>query len=467
MSALIAYVASTWVRLDDEADWRMPDYPAVSDAAVVISDFGADALTGEIELEGSPVHAPALISRKLAAQGAADGETRVLIHALQKSSSRYQAIYTAINLAQWQRLMQWRQARPRVCLMVPVMSLLWRQVGPNRGVVAHSGRQLILLAQSDKRLIHCTTVGFSESVADLETAARALGERVRAELAVTPALGEDFKVVWHVVLSKVDSDESRPTSEALAGAFVDATGLNVELAPSQILGGEGAAHLESSLPSLWRAHSFLASVNPLTERISWGLERWAWVWSGLMCSVALVSLIVAGGLFARVHRVNNEAAQIRMQAEALHEQIVQLKPQTVMPTGFDAWSQELIAQQVTQKKFDVERIVKTVGNAAHTSGVAILRIYTVSPPVGKGRPDVGGRPSPREPEKLLVVDGATPAGGDGAQVDKLARFVQALRAAGWVASSVDTIAGHVEGNLLAKVFSYRLTPAVSAAREKQ
>ncbi|WP_198390780.1 hypothetical protein [Burkholderia ubonensis] len=445
----------------------MPDYPAVSDAAVIISDFGADALTGEIELEGSPVHAPALISRRLAAQGAADGETRVLIHAMQKSSLRYRAIYTAINLAQWQRLMDWRQARPRVCLIVPVMSLLWRQIGPNRGVVAHSGRQLIFLAQSDKRLIHCTTLGFSESVVDLESAARALGERVRAELAVTPALAEDFKVVWYVVLARVDADESRSTSEVLAGAFVEATGLNVEPAPSQMFGGQEAAHLESSLPSLWRADSFLASVNPLTERISWGLERWAWAWSGLMCSVALLSVLVAGGLFVRVHRVNDEAAQIRIQAQALHEQIAQIKPQTVMPASFDAWSQEVITQQATQKKFDVERIVKTVGNAANTSGVAILRIYTVSPPVGKGHPDVGARLSPRESEKLLVVDGATPAGGDGAQVDKLARFVQALRAAGWVASSVDTVAGHVEGNLLAKVFSYRLTPAVSAVQEKQ
>ncbi|WP_155644373.1 hypothetical protein [Burkholderia territorii] len=435
----------------------MDAYPALAEAAIVVSDFGVHALSGEMALEGNAAHAPALISRRLMSQGVADGETRVLIHAVEKTASTYQVIYTAIGVAHWQKLMEWTRARPRVCLTVSAMAILWKQVRPAQAVVARNGRHLSFLAKVGKRLVHCATTSFSESPADMAIAARALGERVRAELSTIPSLPQDYKAAWHTVLAHVGGAESGgdPAQDAAVMAFSDACALAIEVAPSRPLGKMSAAH--SSLQGLLRASDFLDSVNPLSQRISWALERWAHIWCGAMVVLALLCALYSGVLVARAHRIDAGSQRRQAQAQAIQAQVEQLRPQTAMPVGYDVWSQQVLAQAATQRKFDVARIVGSVGAAAQASGMSILRIYTSASAPTKARAIPGAR-ALREAPRLVVVDGALPAGLDGAQVDRLARFVDALRMNGWEATPAETAAGHVDGNLLAKVFSYRLTP---------
>ncbi|MBG0881255.1 hypothetical protein H0X90_31095 [Burkholderia sp. 9775_39] len=458
MSEWVAHFGDAWFRLEEQSSGELDAYPTLTDAAIVVSDFGAQALSGEMELEGNAAHAPVLISRRLMSQGATDGETRVLIHAVEKVASTYQVIYTAIDISQWQRLMEWTRARPRVCLIVPVMTVLWKHVRPAQAVVARNGRHLSFLARADKHLIHCSTTSFSESPVDMAIAARALGERVRAELSKVSSLPQRYTASWHTVLAHSGERESEVDSAqdaAAVTAFSDACALAIEVAPSQPLGAASAAR--SSLPGLLRAGNFLNSVNPLSQRMSWALEHWVRLWCGAMVVMALLCTLYSGVLVGRARQIDTVSERRQGQARAIQAQVVQMRSHTAVPAGYDAWSQQILAQAAAQRKFDVAHIVGTVGAAAQVSGLSILRIYTTTPASMKNRAVPEGR-ALRDTPRLVVVDGALPAQGDGAQVDRLARFVEALRVKGWDAAPAETAAGHVDGNLLAKVFSYRLTP---------
>lgn len=467
MSAWVAHFGDAWFRLGEESSTELDAYPTLMDAAIVVSDFGAQALSGEMELEGNAAHAPVLISRRLMSQGATDGETRVLIHAVEKVASTYQVIYTAVDIAQWQRLMEWTRARPRVCLIVPAMTVLWKQVRPAQAVVARNGRHLSFLARAGKHLIHCSTTSFSETPADMAIAARALGERVRAELSKISSLPQRYTASWHTVLAHSDDGEPGVDSAqdaAAVMAFSDACALAIEVAPSQPLRTVPAAR--SSLPSLLRAGNFLNSVNPLDRRISWALERWVHVWCGAMVVMALLCTLYSGVLLARARQIDTVSEHRQGQAQAIQAQVERTRAHTAVPAGYDAWSQQILAQAAAQKKFDVAQIVGTVGVAAQASGLSILRIYTTTLASMKTRA-VQGERALRDTPRFVVVDGALPAGGDGAQEDRLARFVEALRVNGWDAAPAETAAGHIDGNLLAKVFSYRLTPLGADGQGKQ
>jgi hypothetical protein len=458
MSAWVAHFGDAWFRLEEQSSAALDAYPTLTDAAIVVSDFGAQAMSGEMKLEGNAAHAPVLISRRLMSQGATDGETRVLIHAVEKVASTYQVIYTAVDIAQWQTLMEWTRARPRVCLIVPVMTILWKQVRPAQAVVARNGRHLSFLARVGKHLIHFSTTSFSESPADMAIAARALGERVRAELSKLSSLPQRYTASWHTVLAHSCEGESGVGSAQDAAAimaFSDACALAIEVAPSQPLGTASAAR--SSLPGLLRAGYFLNSVNSLNQRMSWALERWVRVWCWAMVVMALLCTLYSGVLVARARQIDTVSERRQGQAQAIQAQVEQMRADTALPAGYDAWSQQILAQAAAQRKFDVAHIVGTVGVAAQASGLSILRIYTTMTAATTARAVPGGR-ALRDTPRLVVVDGALPAGGGGTQVDRLARFVEALRVNGWDAAPAETAAGHVDGNLLAKVFSYRLTP---------
>ncbi|MCA7955582.1 hypothetical protein LGM43_35595 [Burkholderia seminalis] len=454
MTALLVHLEEEWIELDGLQARALPSYPGVEQAALVVTDFGPDTVSGVTQFEGNPIHAPALINRQLLTQGATDGESHVMIHTLDKVASGYMVSYSAVALARWQRLEAWSRKQSRACLIVPLLAMAWRRVGPMRGVAVQSGRNLIFVARAGKRLLQCSTLAFSDEGADLQTAARALGERVRVELSEAGVDIETFEIEWHTVFGRLALSDDPDRHRELARTFFEQASVKATIVPTHTHWTE-RWRIDSTLLTLLDARSFLMSVNPLNQRVSWGLERWAVGWCALFCVIALGGLLYATSQFVQTRSLVQQTHQIEEETRQLQARYQALVPQTIMPAQYEAWSKQLITQYETSQRFDVSGMIRLIGAAAQSSGVRVLRIYTVNlTPKDRG----AARTRAAAPNKALIVDGALSDASDGSYVDKLARFVYGLREQGLAATPIDTAAQHVDGNLLAQVFTYRLTP---------
>lgn len=470
MSALLLDLEERWVRLEGDTALELSAWPELRESALVVSDFGAGMLSGVIALEGNPVHAPALINRRLMNEGAIDGESRVRIHAVEKAGAGrgYQVSYSAIPAARWQRRAGWSGAQPRVCLNLALMTLLWKNVGPAHALVARSGRSLMFIARLERQLFHCAALAFSEERSDLEDAVRSLAERAGLELAAQGAVAPRLALMWHTAYARA-SGPAHGEDQSLARLFFGLSGLQGEIAPTRVcrlvalpgaLEGTRDEWLETSLPGLLNGLSFMGSVEPLARRVSWALERWAPAWSALCGALAVAGGLYAGALFVSARSLTDQAASIGAQAHDLQVQAQTLAPRTQMPAGYEAWAREVAAQEALTHRFDVNHIVGTVGEAARVAGVRVLRIYSASVgPTEQAERGAGAARVRPAAGRALVVDGALGDGADSNATQRLARFVAQLRAGGFEATPVDTSAGKVDGNLLARVFTYRLTPA--------
>ncbi len=204
-----------WLAFDGARVRRLDARPKIERASVAVSDFDG-AVSQVISLEGSPAHAVALIEKRLRADGLIDNESKILIHQTRTVGNGYQALFTAVPLDRWQQMFAWAEAQADHCLLVPSVALLWRMLKPGRGIVLHSGRQVVFLASLRDRILHASALAFSEAREDLELTVASLGERVGRELGDGDADAlQTLDVEWLGVLTPRPAND-RPLAPRLA-----------------------------------------------------------------------------------------------------------------------------------------------------------------------------------------------------------------------------------------------------------
>lgn len=421
MVAVVLHVEGGWYAFDKGTLISLPAYPVLNQATLVVTDFpGANA--GVLALDDKPAFAEAVIERQLRREGQVDGECKVLIHQQVNIGEGFQALYTAVPIDLWQRMLNWSRQQADHCLIVPLASLLWRKLPSGKGLVLRTGQRLIFCAREQNRLLYATTVVFSDKLSDMRDAVNMLATRVNEQ---QRAQGDSLSIGWCVLNGTDAGDE-----QALVDQFAERSGLSVSLqAPDVLLSNSGERRLVT-LPYLLSKASALDAINPLPARIAFLSE-------GALPLLAAGSLVMSIGLallgsfwMAKALHVNGQAQELAHSAVQLNEQSAALMaanpPQPLAAQASQMVSRLRAVEQLSDPYGELAMI-----RTAAAGGVRILRV--------RSGEDTSGR--------FLRVEGVT------TQSDQqLADFLQRLRAAGYEVVAQDA----ADNSQPARFFSYQL-----------
>lgn len=511
MSTLfLLHMDGQWLTFDGNRVNRLDTRPKLDRSAIAIVDFDG-AVSQVIALEGSPAHAVALIEKRLRADGLIDNESKILIHQSKAVGNGYQALFTAVPLDRWQQMFAWAEDHDDHCLLVPSLALLWRMLRPGRGVVLHSGRQFTFVAHLRNRIVHVSGLAYSESENDLAMTVNALAERAGRELAGTDDALETLEVEWYGGLTRapishasahidetptlrtvapsprfapglpladtaVNDDmtfdgqfEARPAEddieaapvatpqpvasiasgrwadEALMEIFSANSGTHVRLGPHTLVRDADGVQYRSGISGLAAHATALVAVNPLSSRLMYMAERvlpWA-------SAASLVLALALGGLGGRwtlaAHTAHERAADLDAQIAGIDAEIARLQPKQAIPDAYPPLLEFVKRAAGLQQALDPNAALQELRSAAGDD-VRILRLRLETDTGGKGH--------------RLRVDGMVNHGPNGnSEGMQVARFVQRLRAAGYLPEAIDPQQGNVRSQSVGGAFSYLLRRA--------
>ena len=522
MSTLsLLHMDGQWLAFDGNRVNRLDTRPKLDCSAVAIVDFDG-GVSQVISLEGSPAHAVALIEKRLRADGLIDNESKILIHQSKTVGNGYQALFTAVPLDRWQQMFAWAEDHDDHCLLVPSLALLWRMLRPGRGVVLHSGRQFTFVANLRNRIVHVSGLAYSESESDLAMTVSALAERAGRELAGADEALETLEVEWYGCLTRApaastgahasvhieetptlrsvapsprfapglpladtaadddmtfdgqfepqpvedDIDDapvaaprpvapitaSRWLDEALMEIFSANSGTHVRLGPHTLVRDADGVQYRSGISGLVAHANALAAVNPLSSRLMYMAERvlpWA-------SAASLVLALALGGLGGRwslaAHTANERAANLDAQISEIDAEIARLQPKQAIPDAYPSLLEFVSRAAGLQQALDPNAALQELRSAAGDD-VRILRLRLEADTGGKGH--------------RLRVDGMVNHGPNGnSEGMQVARFVQRLRAAGYLPEAIDPQQGNVRSQSVGGAFSYLLRRAATTTPEK-
>lgn len=435
MSTLtLFHLGGRWLALDGSRLVAMPAYPKLDVPVIVVSDFD-NALTGVMAMEASASMAAPLIERRLRKEGMVEGETRLEVAHSISVGRGFQALYSAIPMASWQRMLSWAESCEEHCIVVPFLSVAKRLQQPDQAVVIRHGKQVTFLGTQSDNILYAETMAYSNDSDGASASVNALADRVRA-LLVKGA--RPRSVVWHALDAAAEHDDQK-----LAADFGTALGLDVKLANHQSLSMADGGQIRSAMPAL------VASINvndAITSRFGSVLYRA----ERFLPSAAAASIILAVGMFAFGAYSNNQAnnqlkmaEQLRADADRTTGQTQALLAELKKDNGEAERSREFIERlAIASEDQDMGATLEKVRYAAQ-NWVSILRLR-------KG-----------EIDKRLYIEGAIDKGPDGAR--NLALFIANLRSVGFDPVAVDP----PPGTQSAEFFSYALQPIGTSNQEKQ
>jgi len=434
MSTLtIFHLGGRWLALDGSRLVPLPAYPKLDLPAIVVSDFD-NALTGVMALDAKPSMAAPLIERRLRNEGMVDGETLLEISHLTPVGRGFQALYSALPMSNWQRMVSWADSCEDHCLIVPLLTAAKRLQRPGQAIVLRHGKAVTYLSVENDAILHAETMAYSNDIDGVRASIYSLSDRVRALLGKGARPGS---VLWCALDGAPDQDEQQ-----FAAEFGKALGLDVQLAPQQTLTLPDGGQVRTSMP--WLAQSIRIG-DAATSRFSGLLLRA----ERLLPYAAAASIALALGLFGLGWHWRNQASAQSSEAGRTSAEATRIAGETQAEmralqsdNGAADRSRQFIERlAMASEGQDMSIVLGKVRRAAQ-DWVSILRV----------RMD--------EVDHRLYVEGAIDKGPDGAR--NLALFIENLRAVGFDPVAVDP----PPGTQSADYFSYALQPAGNSAPEK-
>lgn len=464
---------NVWLRLSDGTMQITPAYPELHENAVVVW-HPPNAASGVAALEGNARHATALITRRLKTEGGIDGTIKLFIDKICSIGRGYQALYTAVGLEDWQRLLAWSEAQPKHCLIHSTTRLLWNATSPRVATVLHSANQLSFIGHVQGQIVHINTLAFGDSEDDVMLAVRSLGERVLEELT---RLGSSsslstIQVLWFSVNSpwmsvlpgadigtgdKLEVTDINARDLRLQNAFTEISGLGM-LSRHDHTGQADTADFPTSgtLLALARLGRVRDALNSTSAKAFFLAER-------MLPVCAIVSVILALGLagistarIVKARRVSESVQDIHAQERAALERLAGLQTPAAVKPELDRQLVLLDNLQKFKDGLDFAGLLLAL-KAIDTRDIHILGIRKEEAPVGKiGAKKVGVDEVSSSQPPAITVDGMLTGNGGDPESYVLAKFVRALRGHGYQAEAIET-RGAASLGTSSRLFSYRLT----------
>jgi hypothetical protein len=235
------------------------------------------------------------------------------------------------------------------------------------------------------------------------------------------------------------------SDEALLEIFSASSGTSVHLAPHARVTDASGAVYRSGIERLAASAGARIAVNPPASRAMYLAERLL-PWAG---AASLVLAIALGGLGGRwtlaAHDARERAEALDGEIAALEVQIAALERKQALPESYPTLLRFIERAAALDRALDPHAALVNLREAAG-SDVRILRL----------------RLDQNTTTETLRVDGVVNSdansGMDGYQI---ARFVQRLRAAGYVPVAIDPQADSSRGQTPGGSFSYQLTRAAA------
>ena len=422
------HLGGRWLALDDTRLVPMDEYPALDLPAVVVSDFDG-ALTGVMSIEANASMAAPLVERRLRDEGLVEGETRLHISWLAPVGKGFQALYSAVPMPQWQRMIRWAGEGRNHRLVVPLLSVAKRLARPGQAVVLRHGQQLTFLTFNQAAVQYAETFAYTGDSEGVQDSIHALADRVRALFG--PG-GRPRRVVWYALDAAAGQDES-----AFAATFAAALGIDVQLAPHRMLAVAGGETMHSALTEVAAAVRLADSASPRLATLAARAEQ------SLPLVAAAVAVLALGLLLGGWYE-HTRAAAHTMQASALQSSSAQMASKTQL--------QLAALHRDSGRLKNTRQFVERIAAAGLGENMSLV--------LARVRQSARGwvrilRLRVDETDHRLYVEGAIDKGAEGA--GRLGRFIANLRAAGFEPVAAEP----PPGAQTADYFSYTLHPAGS------
>lgn len=429
-AAHVTQLAGRWWAIEGGTLVSLPEFPDIQGPVALLSDLDS-AQNAVMALQGSASAAVPLIEQRLRRDGVTDGESHVEMVRLSVLGNSFQALFSALPMADWQRLVAWSEQGGDHRLLFPLLKVVESRLTPGEAAVVRYERRVFFLFVGSKSTAYVDAQAFDEGADSLAGTLGALADRVRATLAA----GERPQVLHWFALDTPESVDE----EALAAEFGAAVGLQPRMAPTTVLRDSDGANLRSALPELFKGLRPGVSASPRLALAAYGGER---VLPWVAAAAALVALVIGYLAFDldAGNRARNEAAAEHRAEVAQIEASLRAEPEPAM--GSELTNTRSFVERLARAERNGD-LVDELGRLRQLSSelVRILRVR-LDPASGK-----------------LVVEGVM-IPGEGAEL-RLSRFVDRLRGAGLSPTTVPP----PPGNQIAGFFSYAISRSAQVRTE--
>jgi hypothetical protein len=427
-AALLFHLDEKWERCENGVLRPLPEYPALEEPALVLTDFGK-SVSGVFVASDNARYLDTVIARRLRDDGLIDGEARVLIHAVTRGAGSHQIFYTAVPVENWQRLQSWAQSRREHCLLIAYAGLMPRLLsGDNTAVVFHCNREISLLARRQGVLSYCSVMALSTREADFLEAVGALLRRIPASVA--GAGGAKLKLQWHTFGEALSPElKTALKAQLAASGLADARYATLPQTPGN------AADALTILSRPLQATRLAA--NPWPAKFTWFAESQLPRLGACMALCAALLFALGGVALYQARSFGQEAERSRA---VMRQTAEQTAPPEARGQDFAITRNLIDAIAQAQAAIDPHAFLVNLRAAATANEVHILRVSM-------------------EGEAITVEGWIEQKGG---RDDALAAFLIALRRQGFMLEAVPSSTP----TAVSGFFAYRLTQGAPQKGER-
>lgn len=445
-----------WLSLRATEVRQVERYPVLRTPATVVWQ-PSNCTIGIASFEGDVRHAAVLVERRLRTEGTIEAETKVFIHHIERVGRTYQALYSSATLDEWHRMQGWVGLQAEHCAWTSLCALAWSRVTARTSIVLHVDNAFIFMGRTGSRIAQANTLAFGIDEDSVAYAARALGDRIRAEWAqgtATPGNAQPI-VEW----LSANETCSAATYAGMTRAFEEASGLQVVSGDAMLAfaiddGLEAAVETmtRTALPRLATHLPVRLLLNTWRERMLLLAERH----SAVVLGAAIVTSCVFIGIATQKVL---EARRIASANQVLEQRIAAVDRRDTAPTdpAADLAYKEQLSFVDTVTRLQGGLDVVEVLQALKSAGGADIRILSVRAEEIQPERDTQTRG--------VLVDGVLQDGRNDQDSATLSAFVRTLAALGYTAEPVEIRAAAAASTVSSPLFTYRLTRREERSRQ--
>lgn len=429
-AAHVLHLAGRWWAIEGDEMVALDAFPEVEGPVALLSDLG-DAQNGIISLQGDASAAVPLIEQRLRREGVTEGESHIEVVRKTVLGGSFQALFSAVPMAQWQRLMAWSEQGGDHRLLFPLLQAVHSRLGVGEAAVVRYARKVLFLSAAGKSSAYADALAFDDDQDSLATTIRALGDRVRAALA---AGEKPQRIHWFALDAQDEASEA-----SLVEAFAETVGQSPRMATMKRLRDAEGNSLHSAAPELFKNLRIGLSANPRLAAAAYVGER-ALPW---MAAVAALVALVVGYLAFDLDAANDSREQAAAEYRAESERIQAALAGQPAP---------VIGDDLLMTRGFVERLARADRNGDLVADLTRIRSFADQlVQILRVRLDPASG--------SLVIEGVM-VPGNGSEA-RLSRFVDRLRVEGLAPTTVPP----PPGNQIAGFFSYAIRRAPLVGKE--
>jgi hypothetical protein len=411
----------------------------------VINTSGS--ISGAFNFEGDSKHAKVLIERRLRTNGAIDDEAKIVVHEIIETTGGYQALFTAIPIVEWVRMMSWVGDQPNHCMVVSLLECLRNELKkPGEAIIYRGEKELVFLAWLPSRFVQFSIQTYSSSHEDVLSAIPALAMRIETELG---EIGLDKEALLLTRWAAFDADD---TNEKPDNEFIEIVVKQIQSSIQPLkhhrLKTESGEKVLSALPEFLVNFKISHALNGNQEKIQLAATKYTVGVTLFALLIAILSLVQTGVYSFQIWELNDQITTKRKDIQTVENSIEALANKKQIPAAYRNLENFLNSAAEVRESFDVVILLQTLKDASST-GTRVLRVYgEAKTSDSKSVKDT----KTNENQKLLFINVGTELDGNRVPI---IRFIDTLKNANYEVIPVDSQATDGNGNL-GNVITYQL-----------